>query len=213
MDFIYNIIDYISYTNPIIAVIGLILFIYKKPKFNLVNIIVIFLILGLAIDISSRYLATLNQNNLICINIFNLVELSCLYLFIKKISLKLNPIYNYFVLALIGYNLYELFTINYSNPILYQSYSKPINSLFLLYLALIQLYKSIKHDNNVSNRTSLIVFTIFFTLNSFLNLPINFLINYNNYVIFIIWLINTMNTNFLYSYFVYLIWKNGKTQM
>jgi hypothetical protein len=213
MDFIYNIIENINITNPIIAIIGLVLYLYKKPKFIIADYIFTFLLLGLIIDLISRYLAHVYNNNLICINIFNLIELTLMFLIIQKISIKLSKTYTYIAILLLIFNLYELFTANFSNPLLYQSYSKSINSLFLLLLALIQLYKSIKDDNNVKNRISLIVLTIFLTLNSFLNLPINFLINYNNYVIFFIWLINTLNANFLYSYFVYLIWKDGKTQM
>lgn len=212
MELIYQIIDYLSYTTPIILLAGFFLCIYLKNKSKTNQLILLLFILGLSIDILSRIFARLYNNNLVFINIYNIVDLVILFLIIKSNSPNFKKGYWVFFVLILFYNFYDLFSIDFNKPLEYQSYSRSINSIFLLFISLLQLVKDIISNEFDQNKQLLIYLAIFLILNAFLNIPINFLINYSNYTIFIIWLINTININFFYSYLIYYIWKSGKIQ-
>lgn len=212
MEVIYQIIDYISLISPIILLIGIFVFISNKNKSITSKYIFILFLCGLIIDILSRFLAKKYNNNLICINLYRIIELIILYQIIKKNSTDFKPFINYILALLIFFNLFEIYEIDFLNHLEYQSYSIAINSIFLLFLCLNQLIKDINSEDTHNQNKLFLFLSLYFILNAFLNLPINFLINYNNYIIFIIWLINIINITILYSYLVYQLWKNGKTQ-
>lgn len=213
MELLYQIIDYISFVTPIILLIGVFSYIYVKNKTNTNRLILYLFLFGLIIDILSRIFAKIYNNNLIFINIYTIIDLIILYLIIKENSTNFKKYYHLIFSLVVLFNLYEFTSINFSNPIEYQSYSKSLNSIFLLFLSLIQIIKAINLDLTNNKKYSILIFLcIYLTFSAFLNIPINFLINYSNYTIFIIWLINSININLFYSYLIYYIWKSGKTQ-
>lgn len=211
MDLIYQIIDYLSFTTPIILIIGIYICVYQKNKSNTNRLILYLFLFGLIVDVLSRVFARLYNNNLVFINIYNILDLIILFLIIKTNSHNFKKGYWIFFVLILFYNFYDLFSIDFNKPLEYQSYSRSINSIFLLFISLLQLVKDIISNEIDHNKQLLIYIAIFLTLNAFLNIPINFLINYSNNTIFIIWLINTININFFYSYLLYYVWKSGKT--
>lgn len=212
MDFIYLFIDYTSYITPIVLVFAILLS-YKRKNFDYtVKVLFYYCMLGLTNDILSRLSSRLMGSNLIYINIYNLIELVCLYLIIKSNSIHINKLYNYIFGIFILYNAFEFWVIDFNNFEQYQSYSRSINSIFLLIITLIHITKDLKKDEEFYLSKLFTFLIIYLTFSAFINLPINYLVNYDNIVIFIIWFLNMLNINIFYIFIVYHLWENGKIQ-
>lgn len=173
---------------------------------------IIFLGLSLMNDLMSRVVSHLIQNNLLFINTYNIIEVVCLFAIIKANSIKFNQYIKYLLLPILLYNFYELIFTDYIDYTNYQNYSNSINCIFLLIICFSQLVKHIKSEKYGITYQLYIFLIIYLTFSTFLNLPMNFFVTYSNDIIYVIWLTNIINVSAFYSYIVYLLWKNGKTQ-
>lgn len=211
MESIYLFIDYSSFSTPIILLLSII-FGYKGKNFDpTIKVLFYYCILGLANDLLSRLSSRLTGSNLLFINTYNVIELVCLFLVIKLNSPYLKKFYNYLFVFFLCYNIYEFIVIDFKDFEQYQSYSKSINSIFLLIISLVHIIKDLKADKDFHLSKLFIFMIIYLTFNAFINLPINYLVNYDNMVIFVIWFLNMLNINTFYTFIVYHLWKNGKT--
>lgn len=211
MDLFYYIISYISFISPIILIMGVVCCIFHRVKSIKLRTIGLFFLCSLLIDILSRFIAYKTGNNLFLINCYNMIELIFLYLIIKQNSPSLSSKINLIFLIILGYNFYEIYTSEYLDHTQYQNYSNTVNSLFLLILSLNQILQDLKSDKITFSNNIFVYISIYLTFRTFLNLPINFIINYSDYLILIIWLFNIINISFFYSYLLSHLWKNGKT--
>lgn len=212
MDFFYLISNSLSYITPIISLCGIFIGVfYNKKLFDRKNsYIFYFFLFNTLIDISSRIYSSIVGSNLIFINIYALFSLIIFFLFLNTFQTKKNKIFDYIFYLLIAYNIYELFTINYQEFEMYQSYSNTINSIFLLILIVKQFQENINF-NSIDTKIRILLLS-YFSINSLLNLPLNLLINYTDDSIFLIWLFNMINSIVLYCFLIYYLWKCGKIQ-
>ncbi|WP_188620695.1 hypothetical protein [Flavobacterium suaedae] len=94
----------------------------------------------------------------------------------------------------------------------FQPYAKVADNFVIILLALsflqekIDDFKEQKWDNFRLN----IVILVFFTFNTLIFLPINFIVNENSGVKFYFWAGNSILLLLFYSYLIGKIWKNGK---
>lgn len=212
MEFIYLFIDSTSYITPFILVLGILLS-YERKNFDAtIKVLFFYCLLGLINDLLSRLSSHYMGSNLMFINTYNLIELVCLYWIIKLNSTHITKLYHYIFAIFILYNAYEFWVIDFKDFNQYQSYSKSVNSIFLLIISLIHITKDLKTDKEFYLSKLFTFLIIYLTFNAFINLPINYLVNYDNIIIFIIWFLNMLNINIFYTFIVYHLWKNGKTQ-
>lgn len=211
-NFIYLAIDTFSYITPLILIIGIIVFYVKRTQKTSLKFFILFLILSLSNDLLSRVVSHYYQNNLIFINTYNIIEVVCLFLIIKANSINFSPYLKLILLGILFYNFYELVDTDYQDYSKYQNYSNSINCIFLLVVCFSQLIKHIKTEKYGLTYQLYIYLIIYLTFSTFLNLPMNFFVTYNSDIIYIIWLTNIINVSAFYTYIVYILWKNGKTQ-
>lgn len=170
------------------------------------------MVLSLLNDLLSRIVSHYIQNNLLFINTYNIIEIICLFLIIKSNSINFHRYIKFLLLPILLYNFYELLFTDYLDYTNYQNYSNSINCIFLLIICFSQLVKHIKSENYSLNYQLYIYLIIYLTFSTFLNLPMNFFVTYNDNIIYVIWLTNIINVSAFYLFIVYLLWKNGKTQ-
>lgn len=211
-NFIYLAIDTFSYITPLILIIGIIVFYVKRTQKTSLKFFILFLILSLSNDLLSRVVSHYYQNNLMFINTYNIIEVICLFLIIKANSINFSPYLKLILLGILFYNFYELVDTDYQDYSKYQNYSNSINCIFLLVVCFSQLIKHIKTEKYGLTYQLYIYLIIYLTFSTFLNLPMNFFVTYNSDIIYIIWLTNIINVSAFYTYIVYILWKNGKTQ-
>lgn len=211
-NFIYLAIDTFSYITPLILIIGIIVFYVKRTQKTSLKFFILFLILSLSNDLLSRVVSHYYQNNLMFINTYNIIEVVCLFLIIKANSINFSPYLKLILLGILFYNFYELVDTDYQDYSKYQNYSNSINCIFLLVVCFSQLIKHIKTEKYGLTYQLYIYLIIYLTFSTFLNLPMNFFVTYNSDIIYIIWLTNIINVSAFYTYIVYILWKNGKTQ-
>lgn len=211
-NFIYLAIDTFSYITPLILIIGIIVFYVKRTQKTSLKFFILFLILSLSNDLLSRVVSHYYQNNLMFINTYNIIEVVCLFLIIKANSINFSSYLKLILLGILFYNFYELVDTDYQDYSKYQNYSNSINCIFLLVVCFSQLIKHIKTEKYGLTYQLYIYLIIYLTFSTFLNLPMNFFVTYNSDIIYIIWLTNIINVSAFYTYIVYILWKNGKTQ-
>ena len=211
MEYFYAIVSYFSFLSPIVLTIGIILCFYYKFQTKEIKTVGLFFIFSLLIDFMSRMFGYKVGNNLFFINCYNTLELIFLYLIIKQNSQRVLSFVHVIFLIILGFNIYEFFSTEYLDHTQYQNYSNTVNSLFLLILSLTQMIQELKTDKIEFSKSIFVYLSIYLVFRTFLNLPINFIINYDDYLILVIWLINILNISSFYGYLLSYIWKNGRT--
>src|SRR5690606_34261787 len=114
MQGIYQIIDYATYLSPLVLLSGIILQ-FKNYRFftSPYKIVFVYLTLQFLIDVFSRIYSYFFLSNLIFISIANIIELLCLFGFLKVSSSTFHKNYNLFFAIVLLYNIYEIVTIDY----------------------------------------------------------------------------------------------------
>lgn len=168
----------------------------------------------LAVDLFSRLLGYYG-NNLIVLIIYSLIEVIAVTFFYYQFLFKKrhNLLLVLCLLAII-YIVYEIVYYTFFNTSIksFQPYAKVVDNFTVILLALIFLqekiidFKEQKWDNFRFN----IVVLVFFTLNTLIFLPINFLVNESSGIKFYFWAGNSTLLLLFYSYLIGKIWKNGK---
>ena len=175
------------------------------------------MVLMLGIDLASRFLGG-SGNNLIILPLFSLIELAFFVFFYNKYLLnKANKI-----LAGIGVagalfivaEILQYFVFNTLNVKQFQPYAKVADNFIVIIMALVFFYQKMnsysetKWDNFKLN----IAILIFFTFNTIIFLPFNFLINESSGVKHYFWIGNLVMLLLFYIYLTSLIWKNGRVK-
>lgn len=176
--------------------------------------LIVYLIICLLTDVSSRIIGELYDNNLIFIVLFSLMEVIFFYNYFKKYLRKNSvSLYGYATICAVIYIVYELYSLKDVAPAVFQPYSKVISSFLIISMALNCLFETMKEEQRVHSSIMLNgLFVIYFSLNLILFLPVNFLINVPSSVKFYFWCANFVVTLSFYTYLSILIWKNGSTQ-
>ena len=113
----------------------------------------------------------------------------------------------------IAFSLYEIFTIDYLDPVNFQSYSRVLVVFLIVIFAMIFFFEKLSAGTNpkdykLSVNTGIL---IYYSLSVVVLLPINFLINEGTSLKFYFLLGNSFITLLFYLFLTYAIWKNGKT--
>ena len=112
------------------------------------------------------------------------------------------------------YIIYELiyYTFFNTNVKSFQPYAKVADNFVIILLSLSFLQEKISDfkERQWNNFSFNIVVLVFFTLNTLIFLPINFLVNEGSGIKFYFWIGNSVLLLLFYSYLIGKIWNNGR---
>jgi len=214
MTLVYELIDIFSLFPPLIAVLGGFfgLKYYNKLDNNL-KPLVFLLLLGFANDYLSRIFGIVFESNLHFFNTYAFIELVLMYAYLISFLKKSKQIFNVFFVLLMLFNIYEFIFIDFFSIVDFQVYSRVFNCVFLLILNFFILIKNL--ENETIEKVDYIFFLLpcYFAISTVLSLPVNFLVNYVDIKIFLIWLFNNFLFCFFYGLIFYQIWKFGNKKI
>lgn len=200
---------------PVLLSFGLItgacLYQYLEKKYRY---LLLYFSICLLIDVVSRIVGELYNNNLIFIIIFSLLELVFFYVYYRVCFFK-QKVNAYTVATVLGslYMIYEMFALKDVSPKDFQPYSKVICSFIIIVMSINVLFEKMAQEHQDSKIIKLnSAFVIYFSLNLIFFLPVNFLINVASSVKFYFWCANLILTVSFYTFLSREIWKNGSTQ-
>ena len=205
----------ITLLSPIVLIGGLLLGLYLYKFLDTIHRnIVWYLIVMLFFDVISRMLGY-SGNNLIILLVYSFFEMALFMYFYFKFLFKRRHwvLLGFGVIAAI-YIIGEIIILNKTETSEFQSYSKVIDNFIVIMLALAFFHERINRyrDSKWTNFGLNTAILIFFTVNMFFFLPINFLINETSGLKHYFWIGNLFITVLFYLYLIWLIWKNGRTR-
>ncbi|WP_156169160.1 hypothetical protein [Kordia jejudonensis] len=204
-----------TYLSPLVLCIGTSVGIFYFKKLDKVTkLLVYFLIGSLAIDISSRVLAELLNNNLILYVALSLLEL-LIFFKIFDVLCKKKKIIRVLTIIGVSYTLIESIYLNANNVELFQPYAKALTPLLIVIMTLVYFFELIQDELKlVKGKARYFSFNsivlCFFALEFLFLLPINFLINGGFYLAVYVLVAHVLLLVLFYSYLTYFIWKHGK---
>ncbi len=177
------------------------------------RLLLLYLGVCLLMDLSSRALHGLFENNLILFSISGLIDL---LIFSKLYHQFSKRKYLIGLMALLGsmYILIEFIYLDVNQRTSFQPYAKVVASFFIVSMALNYFFEQINKEQKIA-RLDLYLNSFvlcFFALELILLLPTNFLINGDHNIIFAFWFLRILFLLLFYSGLTFLIWKNGKNQ-
>lgn len=186
-------INYYNYLNKI----GLILLFY--------------LCINLTIDIIGKLMYYYEINNVTLFNIVGISEIIIFSIFYLNILKNKKLIY---FLSSIGviYSLVEIVLINSQNIVSFQSYAKVISAFIIITISLYYIMNQLLREKEIELKQLVFVIISYFSLELIFLLPLNFLVNNTSNLVVYIWLFRLSCNLLFYSFLIYTLWKNGKTQ-
>ncbi|KGO86942.1 hypothetical protein Q765_08230 [Flavobacterium rivuli WB 3.3-2 = DSM 21788] len=209
--------SYLGYVSSIALVIGLVIgFLFYKKLDRLHKRILIYMALMLAVDIACRILQYYKHPNMIVLPIFSFAELLFfVYIYNSYLLKKESKIIIGLGLLALVYIIAEFlqyFVFNTLNLKQFQPYCKITDNFVIIIMALAFYYQKMNSFNETkwNNFRLNTAILIYFTINTIIYIPFNFIINENIGVRFYIWMVNIVIILLFYSYLSILIWKNGR---
>lgn len=211
---LYEFADKLTILSPVGLSIGIIGGIYRYSSLSQVyKLITIYLIIALLTDFTSRLLPALDQNNLILLPFFNLLEilifLRIYYLFFERSrKILLLVITAVFLLAFVA-DLWQTFF--YKDPLSW-SYSCIAESLSLVFLAFLFFFDRIQAYNELKWTTFALnsVILVYFSVKLMFYIPIHFFIHDSSNMKFYFWIAHLLMLIIFYLYLAKSIWKHGR---
>lgn len=199
-----------EYVVPFVLIVGIIsgaLNLRSKNRYA----IFFYLSLGFVIDMASRFLPGFQSNNLILfsfLSFFEVVIFSFMYWEKLKKALWLQ------VLTTAGliYIAVEAIILDTSDLANYQIYARNVSSLLIVLMALQYIFSELKEGSTLKGDVLHFALLFYFSFEFMLLIPINFLINASATSIMYIWTARVILLFIFYSYLIYYLWSNGKTQ-
>lgn len=206
-----EIIAYFSLLVPIIALIGVIIGAFTfKSQHRTMRPLIFLLASSFGVEVFSHFAAKYYGSNLIFINIYALIEFVFLFLFVKDNIRQRKKYFNYIFFAILLFNFYEIIIVDYKNFDMFQIYSRTINSIYILTVAMLVILAKISEDNLHKLNRIYYLLPLVMVVNSLLYLPLNILINYTNIRVFIVWFVNSINYLVFFSFITFQLWKSGR---
>lgn len=204
--------EYFTFISPIILCFGSIIgaiFFNRLDKIH--RALWVYLLSSLFIDISSRILGELANNNLIlffAVGLLDLVIFTYIYFTITK---RKNTVLVIGILGAVFIGI-ELIQTNVNNVQSFQEYSSVVVSFSIIFMSILFLIESLTNANKTSFNYLFLNMTclVFFAFQLIFLLPLNFLINEDLVAVYIIWVLRNIFLFTFYSILISLIWKNGK---
>ena len=194
---------------------GLGWFLYSKID-ALHKSIFVYLSLMLSVDIAGRLCEHYLDVNAIMFPIFSFIELSffiyfynkCLFKKPNKLLIGLGCVALIYIVA----EFLQYFVFNTLDLKQFQPYCKIADNFVIIVMALVFYYQKINSFNETkwANFRLNTAVLIYFTINTVIFIPFNFIINETIGVRLYIWTINVVIILLFYSYLTILIWKNGR---
>lgn len=209
-----NYAEHLTFISPLILFFAIVIGVYFIKKLDRAHRLILFyLTASLGIDITSRIMGNVANNNLILFFIIGLLDIlvfTLLYLnFIKK-----KKLIGLIALAGISFISFEIFKTDIQNVSSFQEYSNAVVSVSIIMMSLIFLGERIVLETKTPKYIQFlnIVCLFYFTFQLIFLLPLNYLINEEFNSVLIIWLFRIMVLFTFYSILLSLLWKNGRTQ-
>lgn len=203
--------------SPATLIIGIVVGIVLYNRLDkLHKSITAYLILMLCVDLLSRNIKYVLGNNLIILPLYSLIELGFfVYFYNKYLFTKSNKFLIGVGIAGGIYIIAEIFLYFVFNTLdvkQFQPYCKVIDNFIIIIMALLFFKQKISNFKELGwgNFRLNIVLLIFFTLNTIIFLPFNFLINGNSEVKFYFWMFHSVTIFLFYIFLIVEIWKNSK---
>lgn len=204
--------------SPIILTIGIFLgiFCYKKVD-TLRKILIFYLCVMLLLDLTARYLGEVYGNNLVLIPIYGFSDLTMFSIFYYFLGIKNNKKIKLFLILILilsaAFTFSEVMKVYNLPSSEFESYSKVISTLVIVFLSLGFFLEKIYMKKNISSDMFMLNsgILLYYSLNLIIFLPIDFLIN-GSELKFYFWLVNLVITLTFHTFLITSIWKNGKIQ-
>lgn len=211
---VFELLDKLTLLSPVVLLLGLIIgsyyFTYLDKAFK---VLTVYLLVAFLTDISSRIYGSIVGNNLIFILLFGFFELLIFGLFYWfLLDRKKNPMLIAGFVLCMGYIVWEIISLESVETDQFQSYARVVDSFYVIFLAVFFFFEKLQKGPHIERDFLFLnsIVLIFFALNFVFLLPINFLVNQSNKVIFIFWTFNLFITITFYTVISLSIWKNGK---
>jgi hypothetical protein len=159
----------------------------------------------------------LRHNNQVILPLYSLTELAFFIYFYNKcmLSRRFTVVNALGALAVlyIAVEFLSDFVFYQISPAEFQPYAKVADNFIIILLALTFLYEKMStySESRWDNFRLNMVVLVFFTLNTIIFLPFNFLVNENSGVKFYFWTGNVVLLVLFYSFMISEIWKDSKT--
>lgn len=205
---VYNFLNLLS---PGILILGIILGILTYRNLDIIHRgITIYLIIMLTVDMTGRIFEYLYGNNLFILLIYSLIEVIVFTYFYFKFIFKRKH-YLALIFSIIGIVYICSEIVKFENNIIdFQPYSKVVDNAVIIYLSLTFLYEKVIEFKQFKFQELYLqlAILIFFTINSIIFLPLNFILNQTVGKYF--WQIILFITVIFYSYLTYSISQNAR---
>jgi len=209
--------SFLGYVSSIALVTGLVIgFLFYRNLNKLHKSILFYMLLMFGIDATSRAFRYYSHPNVIIIPIFSFIELlSFIYIYNKHLLVKKSKII--IGLGLLGLvyivaEFLQYFVFNTLDLKQFQPYCKIADNFNIIIMALVFYYQKMNSFNETkwNNFRLNTAVLIYFTINTIIYIPFNFIINETIGVRLYIWVVNIVIVLLFYSYLTVLIWKNGR---
>lgn len=215
----YETLRYLPKLTPLLLILCIIIGLRKYRTLDVFHKhLFIYLLMMFIIDVLGRALKFLYGSNQIVLLIYSLIEICFFILFYKKHLLK-NKNLALIILGIFGvtYIIGEIvyyFILNNVSATNFQPYSKVVDNAVIILLALTFLQEKMSdfRESKWQNFRLNLVILVFFTLNTLIFLPFNFLVNESSGVKFYFWTGNVIITLLFYTFLISEIWRNAKTK-
>ncbi|AXG72925.1 hypothetical protein DVK85_01230 [Flavobacterium arcticum] len=201
--------------SPVFLILGVLLGMLLYKRLNAIHKSIIYYFLAmLCVDLTGRFLAQYGNNHVVLI-VYSLVEVMGVGYFYYKflLSKRYVPIFIVNILAIL-YISWELFSyLFFKTDVKYfQPYAKVVDNFVVILLALTFLYEKMNDfkESRWDNFKLNIVVLVFFTLNTLIFLPFNFLVNESTGIKFYFWMGNLLIVLLFYGFLINEVWKNGR---
>lgn len=188
---------------------------YRKFIDGLHKSLVIYLSLMLFMELIGRVLEYVLGNNIILLPVFSLTEmLFFIYFYNKYLLSKPSKILIWLGICGVLYIVIEAlqyFVLNTLDIKQFQPYAKVVDNFVVIIMALYFFYQKMNNfkETKWGNFKLNIAIFIFFTSNTMIFLPFNFLVNESSGVKFYFWIVNVALLLLFYIYLTSLVYKNG----
>lgn len=204
---------YFTYISPIILSTGIIIGVLRFKGLDKIHqVLWAYLCFSLLIDISSRILGHLGQNNFFLFFAVGLLDILTFTYFYYRTVKKKNLVLLIGFLGIVFIGV-ELMQLNFNDVSSFQEYSNVVVSFSIITMSAIFLTESLTQTNDPTpqNISFLnVACLVFFAFQLIFLLPLNFLINSDLTQIFLIWVLRNIFLFSFYSILIVSIWKNGK---
>lgn len=209
----------ISAISPVVLLIGVIAgIIYFKQLKASYRLVVIYLAICLVTDLFCRFWGYFSdlKYNLFLIPIFGFLELVVFsILYYRYIFRNKSNSLLLFIAAMFLLILSEIaFASKLFHRETFHSYGKVIADASVVFFCLLYYWKVFKGQipiNSEYNLLNAVVF-VYYSVNLFIFLAVNFLVNAKLTFVIFFWAVNLISMVLFYLILIYLIWQNGKTR-